>query len=178
MRVLLHTCCAPCLLYPAEVLTKEGIDFTVFWYNPNIHPYTEYQRRLDTLLHLLTTETIPAIIRNDYPIVSFLQEVCFNEHNRCAICYRIRLNMTAAVARSAGFSHISTTLLYSKYQKHNVIKELGEEIAGDYGLEFFYEDFREGWKRGIELSKDKGLYRQEYCGCIYSEVERYAGGLE
>ncbi len=108
-----------------------------------------------------------------YPLEGFLRQVAFREEDRCRHCYRLRLVRTAQIAKSGGFSAFTTTLLYSRFQKHDLIRSIGEEVAGEYDIPFLYRDFREGWSEGVRISKALGLYRQPYCGCIYSEKERY-----
>ncbi len=173
MRVLFHTCCGPCTLYPLRTLRAAGHEVTGFFYNHNIHPYQEYTRRLTALKEMAERETMPVIIRDSYDLESFLANVALQPDKRCSYCYASRLRATAIVASEQGFSAFSASLLYSRYQKHTEIRKLGEEIGREYGVEFLYQDFRAGWQEGIKLSKELGLYRQQYCGCIYSEKERY-----
>jgi predicted adenine nucleotide alpha hydrolase (AANH) superfamily ATPase len=99
--------------------------------------------------------------------------VVFREADRCQACYYLRLSYTAKIARSQAFDGFTTTLLYSRYQKHEWIKSTAESLAKEYGVSFYYHDFRAGWSEGIRISKEAGMYRQPYCGCIYSEKERY-----
>ena len=174
-RVLLHVCCAPCMLYPLKILQGEGKEVFAFWYNPNIHPYTEYQKRRDCVRSTAESLGVRLIERDEYPLEEFLQMIAFREGKRCFLCHQLRLTATAQVAKKGRFNLFTTTLLYSKFQPHMMIKELGEGLAKRYGPRFLYRDFREGWKEGIEESKKMGLYRQQYCGCIYSEYERYGG---
>ncbi len=103
----------------------------------------------------------------------FLRGVAYRESQRCRICYYQRLSYTAAFARQNGFVAFSTTLLYSVYQKHEIIRQIGREVADEAGIPFHYQDFRNGWREGVEISRKMDLYRQKYCGCIYSEKERY-----
>jgi len=110
---------------------------------------------------------------DEYALEEFLQNVVFRENERCWYCYYTRLKRAAQLAKREKFDFFTTTLLYSKFQKHEKVKEIGEELAREYGVKFYYRDFRKGWKAGIEISNDLGLYRQQYCGCIYSEKERY-----
>ena len=119
-------------------------------------------------------EAVPKLIyRDEYRLEEFLQNVVFRETERCRYCYYSRLKSAIQVAKKGKFDFFSTTLLYSKFQKHESIKEIAEGLAKDYGVSFYYHDFRKGWGEGIRMSKDFGLYRQQYCGCIYSEKERY-----
>jgi predicted adenine nucleotide alpha hydrolase (AANH) superfamily ATPase len=110
----------------------------------------------------------------DYLLEEFLTQVAREPNNRCSYCYFSRLEETARVAAEQGFDGFSSSLLYSRYQQHELIRRTGEALAKKYGLAFVYEDFRAGWQEGIQVSKSMGLYRQQYCGCIYSEKDRYA----
>jgi len=173
MRILLHTCCGPCALYPLRTLRTAGHDVTGFFYNPNIHPYQEYALRRDAVLRMAELESMPLIMRDDYDLESFLANVAAAPAKRCTYCYASRLRATAQAAAEGGFDAFSAALLYSRYQKHEEIRELGEQIGREHGVAFHYQDFRPGWQEGIRLSRELGLYRQQYCGCIYSEKERY-----
>lgn len=173
MKILVHICCAPCFVYPYRVLSQEGFDLCGFFFNPNIHPYLEYRRRLETLQQWTEIEGIRVLYQDDYQLENFLRGVVYHENDRCSFCYRLRLETTAHVAAKGKFDYFTSTLLYSKYQKHDTILNIGQELASQYEVPFFYRDFREGWQEGICLSKEYGLYRQPYCGCIYSEKERY-----
>jgi hypothetical protein len=171
-RILLHACCAPCTIYPLRVLREEG-DVYAFFYNPNIHPYMEYKRRLDTLI-AYADEVGLSVLRDDlYPLEDFLRQVAFREDERCRYCYRIRLSEVARIAKAHDFDAFTSTLLYSRYQKHDLIRNIAEEEAEKQGISFLYRDFREGWLEGVRVSREMGMYRQPYCGCIYSEKERY-----
>jgi epoxyqueuosine reductase len=174
-RLLLHTCCAPCLIAPLHHLRSEKEwEITIYWFNPNIHPLTEYRRRLDTLLAFAESTELPLILNDDYALENFLAAVAANPEQRCAHCYETRLRSVAQTARIQGFNAFSSTLLYSRYQNHDLIRTTGERIAEELGIPFYYRDFRPLWGEGIERSKAAGMYRQPYCGCIYSEKERYA----
>jgi predicted adenine nucleotide alpha hydrolase (AANH) superfamily ATPase len=171
--VLLHVCCGPCTIYPLKVLRGEGLEVQGLFYNPNIHPYTEYKRRLETLTAYADQIGFHVIRDDAYPFEDFLRQVVFREDDRCRTCYRIRLSETARIAKERGFDSFTSTLLYSRYQQHELIIQIAEEEAGKQGVSFLYRDFREGWTEGIRVSKEMGMYRQPYCGCIYSEKERY-----
>jgi predicted adenine nucleotide alpha hydrolase (AANH) superfamily ATPase len=173
MKILLHICCGPCALYPLLTLRKAGHDVTGFFYNPNIHPYQEYARRLEAVREMANREALPLIIRDDYDLEGFLANVAPAPEKRCRYCYAFRLEAAAAATAGQGFEAFTSSLLYSRYQRHDEIRELGEQAAKGHGTGFYYEDFRPGWQEGIRLSKEMGLYRQQYCGCIYSEKERY-----
>jgi predicted adenine nucleotide alpha hydrolase (AANH) superfamily ATPase len=173
LKLLLHICCAPCSIVPVSALRQEGAETTGFFFNPNIHPFTEYRKRLDTLTEYASSIRLPLIVQDDYLLKEFLREVVFREEDRCRYCYRIRLSAAAREARRRNLDGFSTTLLYSVYQKHEVIRRIGEEEGEQAGVSFLYKDFRPGWKEGVSRSRELGLYRQPYCGCIYSEMERY-----
>ncbi|MCF6246243.1 MAG: epoxyqueuosine reductase QueH [Desulfobacula sp.] len=173
MKLLLHTCCGPCSIYPLKVLKKMDMDVMGFFYRHNIHPFQECIKREDTLKQYAQSIDLKVIYQTDYKLEAFLRSVAFREKDRCRYCYHDRLNATALVAKKGKFDGFSTTLLYSKFQNHDLIKQTGNAIGKKYGLHFFYYDFREGWKVGIEESKSKSMYRQQYCGCIYSEKDRY-----
>ncbi|MFH1673757.1 MAG: epoxyqueuosine reductase QueH [Pseudomonadota bacterium] len=173
MKVLLHICCAPCTIYSLKTLRSESFDVVGFFYNHNIHPYQEYLRRLDTLKTYADQVKLKIIYQDEYDLETFLQNVAFRENDRCRYCYHSRLKYAAIVARRGKFDFFTTTLLYSKFQKHDLIRSIGEGLGKEYGVPFLYRDFREGWKEGIETSKQLNMYRQQYCGCIYSEKERY-----
>lgn len=172
-RILLHMCCGPCTIYPLGKLRSQQWSVHGFFYNPNIHPYQEFRKRLETLESFAQTEQFPLIIRYDYDLEEFLRQVVFRESRRCFHCYSVRLEAAAHLAKKSRFDAFTTTLLYSKHQKHDLIRSIAQEASRKYGIPFHYEDFREGWKEGQEKAKSLGLYRQQYCGCIYSEKERF-----
>jgi predicted adenine nucleotide alpha hydrolase (AANH) superfamily ATPase len=173
MKVLLHVCCANCAIYPVKMMREKGLDVMGFFYRHNIHPYTECLRRQEALQSYAEQINLKVIYQEGYDLEGFIQNVVYRESERCNYCYHDRLRSTALLARRGKFDYFSTTLLYSKHQKHDLIRSMGESIGKSAGIEFLYQDFREGWKEGIECSKQVGLYRQQYCGCIYSEKERY-----
>ena len=176
MKILLHICCAPCTIYPARILREEGVDPLGFFYNPNIHPYQEYQKRLDALRAYKASQGLEVLISEGYPLEDFLRGLVQSEGDRCAFCYAHRLQAAAVMANREKIRTFSTTLLYSRYQKHDLIREIGEQVARKNDLEFYYRDFREGWTEGQRDAREAGLYRQKYCGCIYSEKERFYKG--
>jgi predicted adenine nucleotide alpha hydrolase (AANH) superfamily ATPase len=173
MKILLHICCAPCAIYPIKILRMEDFDIMGFFYKHNIHPYMECIRRLETLQSYAATIDLDVIYQEGYDLEGFLRNAVFRESERCSYCYYERLRSTALMAKRGKFDYYSTTLLYSKFQKHDKLKSIGDEIGKSVGVRFYYQDFRTGWKEGVEASKRLGLYRQQYCGCIYSEKERY-----
>lgn len=170
----MHICCAPCAVCPVAELRAEGMEVTGFFCNHNIHPYQEYCRRLDAVVAYAEKNSLPVIIRDEYRLEEFLGVVAGKPRDRCLYCYASRLEATADTAAAGGFDAFSSTLLYSRYQNHEIIRQLGEQAGRKVGVAFHYEDFRPFWQEGIRLSKMMGLYRQQYCGCIYSEKERYA----
>jgi len=155
------------------VLEAEGCRVFGFFFNPNIHPYQEYRRRLETVQQLAENVGLEVIYRDEYDVVNFLRAVVFRETHRCHYCYHLRLEATAKLAKKSHMQGFSSTLLYSKRQDHELVRQLGDEIGKNHGIPFIYKDLREGWNKGIQKSKELNLYRQQYCGCIYSEQERY-----
>jgi len=174
MKILVHTCCANCLIYPMEIMRGKELEIHSFFYN-HIHPFMEMLKRLESLAFLTEKENINLIIREEYNLEKFIRNTVYREENRCDFCYFSRLEATVKLAAKSGFNLFTTTLLYSKHQKHELIKNICKSLSKKYSVEFFYYDFREGWQQGIEKSKSLGLYRQNYCGCIFSEKERYLG---
>jgi predicted adenine nucleotide alpha hydrolase (AANH) superfamily ATPase len=172
-KVLLHVCCAPCSIYPLRQLRAEGVEVTGYFYNPNIHPYTEFLKRLQTLENYAKISLLPLIVDDSYELERFLKGAIEYGKDRCLFCYRMRLEKTFQKAEETGAEAVTTTLLYSKYQRHEDIKAIGEELSGQYGIAFLYRDYRIGWKEGVEESKRLNMYRQNYCGCIFSEKERF-----
>jgi predicted adenine nucleotide alpha hydrolase (AANH) superfamily ATPase len=170
---LLHICCAPCTIYPLRILKGEGNEVTGLFHNPNIHPYLEYRKRLETV-ETYTDQAGLTIIREEgYRPEEYLRQIAFREEERCRYCYLLRLARTAQIARRDRFDAFTTTLLYSRFQKHDLIRTISEIVAVQQGIPFLYRDFREGWTEGVRISKEIGMYRQPYCGCIYSERERF-----
>jgi epoxyqueuosine reductase len=172
--LLLHICCAPCTIYPYRILREKGASILGLYFNPNIHPYTEFAKRRDTLKQYADSCGLDVFFPNDYPMEEFLKGVVSLEEDRCSFCYHQRLKYAAVFAKTNNMDAFSTTLLYSIYQKHDLIRQIAEGLASEHGVPFYYEDFRKGWKEGIEISRESGLYRQKYCGCIFSEKERFA----
>jgi predicted adenine nucleotide alpha hydrolase (AANH) superfamily ATPase len=177
-RILLHLCCGPCGTYPIEQLREEGFQVTGFWYNPNIHPWQEHQQRRESAQKYAEAVDLPVIWYEKYEMPLYLRAVVGHERfrERCRICYRIRLEKTAQVAAEGSFDAFTTTLLISPHQDQALIRQIGEEVAEEWGagaLEFYFENFRRGWSERGRLTREHDLYRQQYCGCIYSEWERY-----
>jgi len=181
-RILVHMCCGPCSIYPLKAMLGDRAEVWGFFYNPNIHPHSEFLKRLSAVKTLAGLLSINVILHEEYKPLPFIRNLKASTGGqkhppkdlRCRYCYGVRLEETAKAAKSNGFDAFSSSLLYSKYQNHEEIKELGVDLGKKYGILFYYEDFRAGWQDGINESKEKGLYRQKYCGCIYSKIERYS----
>lgn len=173
MRILLHACCAPCLVVPYDDLKSEGHDVTALFFNPNIHPYAEYLRRLDAFTVYTRDNNIRVLTENQQAgMEDWLREVVFREAQKCRICFNFRMDRIARLAEAKGFDAFSTTLLYSRFQKHDLLKTVCEAISEQYGIPFVYKDWRTGWNEGVKRYRKLNLYRQKYCGCVYSEKER------
>jgi len=177
-NLLLHSCCAPCSVSCVKSLRNEGITPDLFWYNPNIHPYTEYKSRRGCLSEFAHNKNLELTMIDEYGLRLFLNEVHQaalkdKKESRCLKCYKLRLEKTAAFAAENGYAAFSTTLLISPYQNHEAIKSIAEELALKYGIEFIYRDFRPLFREGQAQARAAGMYMQKYCGCIFSEEERY-----
>lgn len=183
-RILAHVCCAPCATYPVARLRQQDYKVTGFWYNPNIHPFAEHEKRRESLVSFAQRVNLPMLWAvydsaasdaaesyTDMP--AFFRAVAGRERfrERCALCYRMRLQRTAQQARKGGYDAFTTTLLISPYQDQNLIREIGEELATEYEIVFYFENFRRGWAERGRLAREYGLYLQRYCGCLYSEWE-------
>lgn len=173
MKLLLHACCAPCANAPYHHLAEQGIDTGIFWYNPNIHPYQEYKSRKTSLQGFCTEENIPLILEDDYGLRPFVQAVAENISARCSHCYEIRLFRTAEVAKEQGYDGFSSSLLISPYQNHELLREMGERAGNAFDIPFHYEDFRPLFRQGQNNAREKLWYMQKYCGCVFSEEDRY-----
>lgn len=172
-KVLLHICCGPCATYPLPVLREKGYQVRGFFYNPNIHPFSEYNKRKISLEKFAEISDLAVIYENEYDPASYFQSVAYRESRRCFYCYTMRLEQTARYARQGKFDFFTTTLLVSKYQQHQMIIDIAEAMAAKYEVPFLYFDFREGFHATSLRAKEMELYRQQYCGCLYSEYERY-----
>ncbi len=179
MKLLMHTCCAPCSVYCIDSLRKEEIEPVVYWYNPNIHPYMEYKARRDCLKEYTKSINVEAIFEENYGLDEFCKNVINNLNSRCVdYCYPVRLEQTAKYAKENGYDTFTTTLLVSPYQNHQGICDVAERIAKQYDLKFLYRDFRVGFREGQAKARELGLYMQKYCGCIFSEEDRYSKKIE
>ena len=179
-RLLLHACCAPCSSYVLEYLSQYFF-ITLLFYNPNISPQTEYEKRYAELLRLVKEQPhrFPvSVVPCGYDPESFFSAVHGLESlpeggARCAVCYRMRLEAAARAAKDGGFDYFTTTLSISPLKDAEKLNAIGAELSGEYGVPYLYSDFKkkEGYKRSVALSREYGLYRQNYCGCIFSKQE-------
>ena len=173
MKTLLHICCAPCANQPIEVLRTDGFEVTGFWYNPNIHPFTEYRARRNCVRDYAGVISLPLIERDDYGLRPFVREVAEDIAGRCVKCYEMRLFETARAAAEGGFDSFTSSLFISPYQNHELMRDVAERAAHEYGVEFLYRDFRPYFKDGQSFAHEHDFYIQKYCGCVFSEQERY-----
>ncbi len=171
--LLVHACCAQCLAAILDPLRRLGC-WAAYFYNPNIQPLIEFRRRAKSLHVLAERERLALIADERYDVRGFLRSVPWDRPERCLACYRMRLDETARMAAEKGISAMTTTLLASEHQDHEAVRRLGEEAAAGRGLGFHYEDWRALAGRGREEAKRRSLYRQQYCGCLFSEEERFA----
>lgn len=173
MKLLLHICCAPCLIYPLERLKEKGFSIAGFFYNPNIHPGSEYKRRKQAVEDFSKIANIEVTFP-EYNPWEFFRAVNLKETapQRCSLCWSLRLKRTAQTTKEKGFDSFSTTLLVSPYQEQGLLNKIGNSISEEAGVDFYYEDFRPGFKKAHISAKAQGIYCQKYCGCIYSEVEQ------
>lgn len=176
MNLLLHVCCGPCSIMPAMSLLEEGYQITGFFHNPNIQPLAEYFRRREGAGQCAVRLGISLLYDDKaWDLNKWLEKQLprAESKSRCGFCIAGRLEASAQKALELGIKKFSTTLLYSRYQPHDFIRKRGEELAAKHGLEFIYRDFRKYWREGIDISKVWEIYRQPYCGCVFSEVDRY-----
>lgn len=172
MRILLHICCAPCLCGALPAFADAQV--MGYFYNPNIHPLLEFRRRLKALhVYQEKNRGIEIHYEEDYGLQPFLERVVPNAKDRCRRCYQMRLTRAAAAAAELGCEAVSSTLLISPHQNHERIREVGEEAAAQAGVKFEYRDLRPHFESGRQAAKKAMLYSQQYCGCIYSEADRY-----
>jgi len=172
-NVLVHICCGPCGIFPVESLRAEGLEVTGFFYNPNIQPYQEYLKRREAVREMSESLALRVLWKEDFALKDWLRQMAFREEFRCELCYHLRLAETAAYARKGKYDYFTSSIFYSRQQKHELAREIAESVAKERGMRFLYRDFRAGWKKGIARSLELKLYRQQYCGCIYSEYERH-----
>ena len=199
MNILLHVCCSNCALYPIKILRSRSHDFTGFWFNPNIHPYEEYQSRLASLKKLSDLWHVNIHYLEEYKPEEYFQALNLTDEtllshcdlngsnssssssdfnippapDRCRSCYQLRLEKTAEEAKKGGFDAFTTTLLISPYQDFEQIRETGSRLAEKFNVMFHMEDFRPHFRDAMNLAKELDLYKQKYCGCIFSKEERF-----
>ena len=171
--VLIHCCCAHCTAYTVDYWWRQGHELTTFWYNPNIHPYIEYQQRLKAIQALAEELDFSLIIDGNYDMKKHFNMVAGNEGQRCRFCFQLRLQKTAEAAVKLGFKAFTSSLLISPHQKHDLLLEVGSTVAEETGIKFLYVDLRKRYSDSRHMTKPLGLYRQQYCGCLYSEWERF-----
>lgn len=173
MKLMLHACCGPCLLEPYDALAAAGHDIRVVYANPNIHPREEYEHRRDTLLAYARSREI-LVDELAYDVAAWDEAVRGLEHapgQRCRACFLLRLRHAAQHAADLGFDAVATTLTVSPYQDPDAIREAGERACAEAGVAFFVTDFRERYPEATRRSRELGMYRQNFCGCRYSQAE-------
>ena len=173
-KTLMHTCCAPCSVACIHQLRSEGIEPVSYWFNPNIHPYQEYKARRDTLIEYAGLIKMELIVQEEYGLRDFVCAVAGDIAHRCTKCYEMRLEQTARFAAENGFDSFTSTLFVSPYQKHERMADIARQAAQKWGVSFLYRDFRSGFRAGQQQARELGLYMQKYCGCVFSEEDRYA----
>lgn len=174
MKLLMHTCCAPCSIYCISYLREHNIEPVAYWYNPNIHPYKEYEARKNCLKEYTKIIEVEAIFEDEYGLKDFCKNTINDLENRCTnYCYKVRLEKTVQYAKQNGYDTFTTTLFVSPYQKHEQLKKICEELAQKYDINFLYIDFRPGFRQGQAKARELGLYMQKYCGCVFSEEDRF-----
>ena len=171
MKLLMHMCCSNCSLYPMKSLLSQGVDVKGLWFNPNIYPRPEYEQRLASLQELQRLWHLDVEYVDIYGSDDFMRELGNPRADRCIRCYMVRLEETARTAKKMNLKGFATSLLVSPYQKFDSLVSIGKEIEKRYSIPFYVEDFRVGYRGNIPLSKEFGLYRQKYCGCMFSETE-------
>lgn len=173
MNTLMHICCAPCANGCIASLQEEGIAVTGFWYNPNIHPFTEYRARRNCVRAYAESISLPLIEQDEYALRPFIRAVAEDIENRCETCYKMRLFAAAKRAAEDGFDSFTSSLFISPYQNHELMRQMAEQAAEEYGVAFLYRDFRPLFKQGQQTAREQEFYMQKYCGCVFSEQERY-----
>lgn len=174
MKILLHICCGNCAISPVQTLKREGHHITGFWFNPNIHPYEEYRERFSSLKVMAEDSCTDMHVYDRYEPDSFFgmfPDPAPPFPERCTSCYTLRLEKTAREAAQGGFDAFSTTLLISPYQGFDQISHVGNRYAEKYNVSFYLRDFRPYFRESLTAAQSLGLYRQKYCGCIFSRNE-------
>jgi predicted adenine nucleotide alpha hydrolase (AANH) superfamily ATPase len=172
-KILLHVCCAPCAIGAFEALQKEGFEVVGCFSNPNIHPLIEFRRRLKAVKVLRDRLGLDIRCDEDYGLREFLRAVAGREDDRCPVCYSLRLDAACARAKELGIPAVTTTLFASRHQDHDFIAQAGKDAAKAHGVGFVARDFRPGGEEAREKARSMKLYMQQYCGCVFSEYERY-----
>ncbi|MEG2310752.1 MAG: epoxyqueuosine reductase QueH [Clostridia bacterium] len=184
-KLLIHTCCAPCFAYIEKDLKENGIinkqkeienvDYTACWYNPNIHPKVEYERRKNTFIEFCQQKVnCKSVILDEYNLDEYIKYIALNvgenkKYNvRCQYCYYMRLKKVFEYAKLNGFDMVSTTLTISPYQNHELIQKAGKKLELEFGIEYLYQDYREHFRDGQNIALSMNLYMQKYCGCVFS----------
>ncbi|MDD3304473.1 MAG: epoxyqueuosine reductase QueH [Clostridia bacterium] len=183
-KLLMHTCCAPCFVYIENELKEKGlmnyngtyetVDYTAYFYNPNIHPKVEYERRKNAFIEFCKLKEVKNVVKDEYDLNYFVKNVVeqVGENKkfqlRCEYCYYIRLKKVFEYAKENDFDIVSTTLTISPYQNHDVIKKIGEKLQSEYGIEFRYVDYTSHFREGQKMARELSIYMQKYCGCIFS----------
>ena len=173
MNLLMHICCAPCANRPVAQLREEGHTVTGYWYNPNIHPFTEYRARRNCLRDYAAEIGLPLLERDDYGLRPFVRAVAADLDGRCVKCYEMRLFETARRAAEGGFDGFTSSLFISPYQQYDLMAATAARAAAAYGVAFFNRDFRPLFREGQQFAREHGFYMQKYCVCVFSEQERY-----
>lgn len=183
-KLLMHACCGPCFTYIEHDLKENGlkledgsymkVDYTACFYNPNIHPKVEYERRKEAFETLCKLKEVDYVTLDEYNLNEYVKYVVLNVGEgkkykvRCEYCYYMRLKKVFEYAKENGYDIVSTTLTISPYQNHEIIKEVGKRLEKEYGVEFLYVDYREHFREGQKMARDLGIYMQKYCGCVFS----------
>jgi predicted adenine nucleotide alpha hydrolase (AANH) superfamily ATPase len=172
-KILVHICCAHCAAYTVEHWKGQGHEVGGFWYNPNIHPFQEHESRLGAARDLAARTGLGLIETEGYDMPEWFRRVADHEDERCRHCFTLRLDRTARAAREHGYDGFTSTLLISPHQDHELLREIGEQTAAAHGVDFCYADLRKHYSDSRHITKPMDLYRQQYCGCLFSEWERY-----
>lgn len=165
-KLLLHICCGPCAVYPTEYFEENQIAYDGYFYNPNIHPFSEYSERKENVFKLSEIKEFKLIVEDEYQEDDWIEYV--EVPSRCKKCYSIRFKKAFEYAKENEYKGVTTSLLVSPYQHHDLIKEIGESFSKNFNVPFVYIDFRDGFRQGQQRAKELGLYRQKYCGCLSS----------
>jgi predicted adenine nucleotide alpha hydrolase (AANH) superfamily ATPase len=171
-KILLHICCAPCATAVVENLRSGGYDITGYFYNPSVHPWKEFMRRMDTLREWAVTVDLPVLCNEEYPLEDNIR-MLLDAHNRCFACFSDRMSRTALLASELGIELFTSTLAVSPYQNQNLLTQAGKAASAVHGVRYLSRDFRTSYRRSVELSRELHMYRQSYCGCVFSERDRY-----